>query len=77
MNLWEMIFGLVLIGIVAKLIQGHLHGNVRQREEGPHEDSAALKQEVRALRERVAVLERIATEPNHGLEQEIESLRDR
>ncbi|HEX8076617.1 MAG TPA: hypothetical protein VF511_02295, partial [Chthoniobacterales bacterium] len=34
-----------------------------------------LKDEVKRLRDRVAVLERIATDKNHLLEQEFEKLR--
>jgi|CXWL01.1.fsa_nt_gi hypothetical protein len=46
----------------------------------PHDDAEAiaLRQEVRALKDRIAVLERITTD-NHStarLDQEIESLRD-
>ena len=36
-----------------------------------------LREEVQALKERVAVLERIATDRSSTLEQEIEQLRDR
>ncbi len=45
-----------------------------------HEERTALPEmgaELARLKERVAVLERIATDKNHLLEQEIESLRDR
>jgi hypothetical protein len=36
-----------------------------------------MEDEMRGLKERVAVLERIATDRNHLLEQEFEKLRDR
>jgi len=39
-------------------------------------EAERLREEMRALKERVAVLERIATERNHSLEQEIDRLRD-
>jgi hypothetical protein len=51
------------------------HGN-----ELPMHDSAEtqrMREEMKVLKDRVAVLERIATDRNLGLEQEIERLRDR
>jgi hypothetical protein len=39
-------------------------------------DDTATKAEVKALKERVAVLERVVTDPSNNLAQEIESLRD-
>lgn len=44
---------------------------------GPDPDVAMLRGEVTKLRDRVAVLERIATDKENLLEQEIERLRDR
>ncbi len=45
----------------------------------PADDAEArrLRDEVRALKERIAVLERIATDHSTSLDREIESLRDR
>ena len=40
-------------------------------------EAARLRREVRDLKERIAVLERIATDRSHTLDQEIERLRDR
>jgi hypothetical protein len=40
-------------------------------------EAGRLKEEVRTLKERIAVLERIATDKESSLEREIESLRDR
>jgi hypothetical protein len=39
--------------------------------------TARLHEDVARLKERVAVLERIATDRNHMLEQEFDALRDR
>ena len=54
---------------------------VRQRwDEGAPADDAEkqrLREEVQALKERVAVLERIATDSSSNLAHEIEQLRDR
>lgn len=45
----------------------------------PADDAEArrLRDEVRSLKERIAVLERIATDHSTSLDREIESLRDR
>ena len=45
----------------------------------PEQDAESLrmKEELKMLRDRIAVLERIATDKDHLLEQEIERLRDR
>lgn len=40
-------------------------------------DAARLRDEVRTLKDRIAVLERIATDRTAGLDHEIERLRDR
>ena len=39
-------------------------------------ETQALRNEVRTLKERIVVLERIATDSSHRLTDEIESLRD-
>ena len=77
-----MVLGIVLIVSIAGLIKARLgirkdmYGN-----ELPIRDDSAetqrMREEVKVLKERVAVLERIATDRNHGLEHEIERLRDR
>ena len=40
-------------------------------------DDTATKEEMKALKDRVAVLERLVTDPSNNLAHEIESLRDR
>ncbi len=40
-------------------------------------ETAALQTEIRALKQRVATLERIATDGSNALDREIEALRDR
>ena len=40
-------------------------------------ETQRLRDEVKTLKDRVAVLERIATDKNHLLEQEFERLRER
>ncbi len=40
-------------------------------------ENQRLREEIRALKDRIAVLERIATDSSTSLDREIESLRDR
>lgn len=42
-----------------------------------HPEAAALRDEVRALKERIAVLERITVEKENTLARQIDELRDR
>jgi hypothetical protein len=76
-----MVVAIVFIVSITSLLRAKLgvrkdrHGN-----ELPLHDSAQterMREEMKVLKERVAVLERIATERNHSLEHEIERLRDR
>lgn len=76
-----MVLGIVLITAIASVLRARMgirkdmYGN-----ELPLRDEAEIermREETKALKERVAVLERIATEKNHSLEHEIERLRDR
>ncbi|HJQ15530.1 MAG TPA: hypothetical protein VJ859_00895 [Allosphingosinicella sp.] len=78
MNPFEIL--VLIIGIV--LIVNLVKARRRSGEEPPDlraQDPAkkALQAEIRALKERVAVLERIATDSGNRLEQEIERLRDK
>lgn len=76
-NLWTMIVLVVLIGAIASTIQAFITRRPA-RTAAALEDGEAqrLRDEVRVLRERVAVLERIATDRNHALEHEFDKLRD-
>jgi len=74
MNRYEMIVIIVAIVMFASV----LRARYRAREAHPVEDAEALraKEELKTLRARVAVLERIATDKENVLEREIERLRD-
>ena len=81
MNLWETIVVLVVIGAIVKMYQAR-HGVTEDRQSSPvstHRDPDAdrLREEVRMLKERLAVLERIATDNNRAadLHREIDRLR--
>ncbi|WP_293883428.1 hypothetical protein [Sphingomonas sp.] len=81
MNLWEMIVVVVVIGAIVKMylarhgITEDRHGNRIALHSDP--DADRLREEVRALKERLAVLERIATDNNRAvdLDREIDRLR--
>lgn len=82
MNLFEMVVLIVAIAAGASVLRAR-YGIRRGRhgEDLPIHDPDAdrLRDEIKALKERVAVLERIATDTNRGaaLDREIEALRHR
>lgn len=81
MNSYEMIVAIVLIVMIASVLKARMGGSRRRdgMAEAPHrsDENARLRSEVRALHERIAVLERITVEKENSLEREIEKLRDR
>ncbi len=84
MGPYEMVVGIVLIVAIvmigsvlkARMGGGRHRGGIGQ---APHaaDENARLRAEVKALHERLAVLERITVEKENSLEREIEKLRDR
>ena len=84
MNPFEMVIGIVLIVTIGRIIQAR-YGYQRRRRGGDagtmaeEAESRRLREEVRALKERIAVLERLATDDAgpRALEREIEALRSR
>ena len=75
-----LIVAIVMLASIIKSKHGHPR---RHRHEGFEVDSATdqaenqrLRDEVRQLKERLAVLERITIEKENSLEREIERLRD-
>lgn len=81
MNSYEMIVVIVLIVMIGSVLKARMGGSRRASRvgEAPHgaDENARLRSEVRALHERIAVLERITVEKENSLEREIEKLRDR
>ena len=77
-----MVLGIVLIVSITTIMKARMGirkdmwGNetIAGRDDGEVEQ---MREQMKVLKERVAVLERIATEKNHSLEHEIERLRDR
>lgn len=86
MGPFEMVLGIVLIVTIGSIIRAK-HGIRRDRHgneffvgnAGSDSETKALQAEIRALKDRIQVLERIATDNNRAvtLDQEIENLRDR
>ena len=82
MNPFEMVIGIVLIVTIGSIIRAK-YGVRRDHRGGEYfvaQDNAetkALQAEIRALKERIQVLERIATDHNRAasLDEEIEKLR--
>ena len=75
-----MVVIIVAIVMVASVLRAGLGGRGARRRTPDGEDSAEtmrLRDEVKQLKERLAVLERITVEKESSLEREIERLRDR
>jgi uncharacterized protein YlxW (UPF0749 family) len=77
-----LIVAIVMIASIIKSRQGyrhrHRHGNIESEtviESGV--ENRQLREEVKQLKERLAVLERITVEKENSLEREIEKLRDK
>lgn len=66
-----MVLGIVLIATVGKVMGRRMRA--MERTGGP--ETAAMREELRALRERVQVLERALVEPSNRLSRQIEELR--
>ena len=82
MNPFEMVAVIVVAVMVASVLRARYgHGRRGRHELGEASTAVAensrLKEEVQALRDRIAVLERITIEKESSLEREIEKLRDR
>ena len=79
MNPFEMVLGIIIVVTIGKIIQARYSAH---REARPGDDAVEarhLREEVRVLKERIQVLERLATDDNSSvrLDREIEALRDR
>lgn len=83
MDPFQMVVGIVLIVTIGSIVRAK-HGIRRGHKGGDYfvatdnSETKALQAEIRALKERIQVLERIATDHNRAvtLDQEIEKLRD-
>jgi uncharacterized protein YlxW (UPF0749 family) len=75
-----LIVAIVMIASIIKSKHGsrhrHLHDDVDGHGRIETGETQQLRQEVKQLKERLAVLERITVEKENSLEREIEKLRD-
>jgi uncharacterized protein YlxW (UPF0749 family) len=82
------IVGMILAARIYRDKMGFTRPNQRNRYDTPRQrfagesdnadaENRRLREEVRALKDRIAVLERIATDSSTHLDREIEALRDR
>lgn len=82
MNPFEMVVLIVAIFAVTSIVRAK-YGIVRRHrgeelvQRGPDPETERLRAEVKGLKERVAVLERLATDSSSALEREFDKLRDR
>jgi hypothetical protein len=74
-----LIVGMVMLAGVFKARYGYYRRRDRGELSGPEEqaESLRLREEVKQLKERIHVLERIAVEKEDTLTRQIEELRDR
>ena len=85
MNPFEFVLGIILITTIGAILKARFgqHGGRRRNRDRdldePRDDAETLrlKEEVRALKERLHVLERIAVDKENSLAREIDQLRDR
>lgn len=77
MNVFEMVLGIVIVGSIAQVLRSMFQRRAKPVRLADDPDAARMREEIRTLKDRVIVLERIATDKDHLLEQEFERLRDR
>jgi uncharacterized protein YlxW (UPF0749 family) len=82
MNPFEMVVAIVAITAIASVIRAkygvaNRHKGETLVDRGPDPEATRLREEVKALKERVAVLERLATDSSTALEREFEKLKGR
>ena len=79
MNPFEMVAIIVVTVMIASVLRAKYSHRRRDVESDPVEkvETLRLKDEVKQLKERIHVLERIATDKESTLSRQIEELRDR
>lgn len=78
MNPFEMVVLIVAIVMIASVVRAK-HQSHARRGSSPeeHAENLRLRDEVKELKERIKVLERITVEKENSLSAQIEQLRDR
>lgn len=77
MGPFEMVVAIVVVTMIANVIMVRMKHRHEREKAAVSPEADRLRTEVRELKERLAVLERIAVEKEGSLEREIERLRDR
>jgi uncharacterized protein YlxW (UPF0749 family) len=78
MNPFEMVAIIVVAVMIASVLRAkYSDRGRRERDPQEHSENIRLREEVKELKERIHVLERIATDRENSLSREIEELRDR
>jgi hypothetical protein len=81
MNQYSMVAFIVLVVTIGSVLRAAFGGRHRRRDRDvavkDDAETVRLRDEVRQLRERLQVIERITVEKENSLEREIERLRDR
>ena len=79
MNPFEMVAIIVVAVMIASVLRARYQHRGRGSDVDPQErvENARLREEVKELKERLKVLERITVEKENSLERQIEQLRDR
>jgi hypothetical protein len=88
MNPFEMVIGIVLIVTIGSIVRamlgvrrdhkgGEFFASHRAGDDRLIDEIRALREEVKSLKERQAVIERITVEKESSLEREIDRLRDK
>lgn len=80
MNPFEMVAVIVVAVMIASVLRakyGHARRDEAQIDPREHAENLRLREEVKDLKERIQVLERITIEKENTLSKQIEELRDR
>ena len=77
MGPFEMVVGIVLIVTIGQIVKARFKSSGTPRRLADDPDAQRMRDEIKVLKERLAVLERITVEKENALEREIELLRDR
>jgi uncharacterized protein YlxW (UPF0749 family) len=80
MNPFEMVAVIVVAVMIASVLRakyGHAQRGEAQIDPREHAENLRLREEVKDLKERIQVLERITIEKENTLSKQIEELRDR
>src|SRR3546814_14505246 len=79
MNPFEMVLGIIIVVTIGKILQARFAAGGTARGSNDSQEALRLREEVRALKERIQTLERLATDDNSSarLDREIEALRER